>query len=148
MMPQQRLIIIRGSGTTNTISRWLCSLFLGGFLLLAAANVQRAGGAVLWVIALAALFGAMLLYSETLRVEFNGDEISYWHFFKRRRSLRLDQVRSVRGIARSRGRGGAAHYLVVSPMDREVPQMKIRMDFFSPADVRTIRNFFGDKLKR
>jgi hypothetical protein len=26
--------------------------------------------------------------------------------------------------------------------------MKIRMDFFSHADVQTIRNFFGDKLKR
>src|SRR3974390_585211 len=100
-------IVIRCGGTTSTISRWLCSLFVGGFLLLAAANVQRWGGtALVTTIALAALFGAMLLYTETLRIELNGDEISYWHFFKRRRSLRLDQIRSVRGMARSTGRGG------------------------------------------
>jgi hypothetical protein len=142
-------IIIRCGGTTNTISRWLCGLSVGGFLLLAAVNGLRWGGGtpVLVPIALAVLFGAMLLSTETLRVELNGGEISYWHFFKRRRSLRLDQISSVRGMARSMGRGGMAHYLVVSPIDREIPRMKMRMDFFSPADVRTIRNFFGDKLK-
>jgi hypothetical protein len=63
MMP----IVIRGGGTTNTISRWLCSLSVGGFLLLAVANGLRWGGGtpVLLPIALAVLFGAMLLYTET-----------------------------------------------------------------------------------
>jgi hypothetical protein len=42
---------------------------------------------------LAALFGSMLLYRATQRVELNGDEISYQNLLKHRRSLRLDQVR-------------------------------------------------------
>jgi len=46
------------------------------------------------------------------------------------------------------GAGGSGHYLLVSPIDREIPRLKMRMDFFSPADVRTIGNFFGDKLER
>jgi hypothetical protein len=148
MIPERRPIVIRGSGTTHAISRWLCSLFVGGLLLLAAANVQRWDSAAPLLIVLAAFFAAMLLYTETLRVELNGDEISYGHFFNRRRSLRLDQIRSVRGLARSTGRGGSGHYLLVSPIDREIAPLKMRMDFFSPADGRTIRNFFGDKLKR
>jgi|SRR6516162_9276347 hypothetical protein len=97
--------VIRGSGTSHAISRWLCSFFVGGFLLLAAVNVQRWDGAT-DDYAGGALFAAMQLYTETLRVELDGDEISYWHFFKRRRSLRLDQIRSVRSLARSTGREG------------------------------------------
>jgi hypothetical protein len=38
--------------------------------------------------------------------------------------------------------------LIIEPMDAGTPSMKMRMDFFSHADVQTIRNFFGDKLKR
>jgi hypothetical protein len=52
-----------------------------------------------------------------------------------------------RGIMRS-GKGGAFSYLVIEPIDPQTPPMTIRMDFFSHADVQTIRNFFGDKLKR
>ena len=96
---------------------------------------------------MAALFGSMLLFTATQRVELNGDEISCQNLLERRRSLRLDQIRSARGIIRS-GKGGAFSYLVIEPIDPEMPPMKIRMDFFSHADVQTSRNFFGDKLKR
>jgi hypothetical protein len=37
---------------------------------------------------------------------------------------------------------------VIESIDPQTPPMKIRMDFFSHADVQTIRNFFGDRLKR
>jgi len=95
---------------------------------------------------MAALFGSMLLFTATQRVELNGDEISYQNLFKRRRSLRLDQIRSAQGIMGAPPRRERS-YLVIEPIDPEAPPMKIRMDFFSHADVQTIRNFFGDKLK-
>ena len=89
----------------------------------------------------------MLLYIVTLRVELDGDQISFEHFFRRRRSLRLDQIRSVRGTVHATSKGPFT-YLVIEPIDPQTPLMKIRMDFFSHADVQTIRNFFGDKLIR
>jgi hypothetical protein len=152
MMPTLQMLtaqplVIRGSGTTNAVSRWICTLFVAGLLLTAAISVRHSGAMALLAAGMAAFFGSMLLYAATLRVELNGDEISYGHFFKPRRSLRLDQIRSVRGSLRSH-KGGAAHYLVIEPIDPEMPTMKMRMDFFSHADVQTIRNFFGDRLKR
>jgi hypothetical protein len=146
-MPTQSPIVIRGSGTTNAVSTWVCAASIAGFLLIAAVDAYRSGRMAFVAAGLAALFGAMLLYSATLRVELKGDEISYEHFFKRRRSLRLDQIRSARGTVRS-SKGGAHSYLIIEPMDAGTPSMKMRMDFFSHADVQTIRNFFGDKLKR
>ena len=146
-MPSQQPIVIRGSGTTNTVSTWICSASVAGFLLIAALNAERTGGKSLLAAGVAAFFGCMLLYTATLRVELKDGEISYEHFFKRRRSLRLDQIRSVRGTWRS-SKGGVASYLVIEPMDPRTPSMKMRMDFFSHADAQTIRNYFGDKLKR
>jgi hypothetical protein len=146
-MPTHEPIVIRSSGTTNTVSTWFCSVSVAGFLLIAAINAHRSGVTAIPAAGLAAFFGAMLLYTATLRVELKGDEISYQHFFKRRRSLRLDQIRSARGTVRST-KGGPVSHLVIEPMDPGTPSMKMRMDFFSHADVQTIRNFFGDKLKR
>jgi len=146
-MPAQQPIVIRGGGKTSTVTRWFCTASIAGFLLIAAVTAYRSGGMALFPAGMAAFFGAMLLYAATLRVELKGDEISYEHIFKRRRSLRLDQIRSARGTMRST-KGGPISYLVVEPVDPETPSMKMRMDFFSHADVQTIRNFFGDKLKR
>jgi hypothetical protein len=95
-----------------------------------------------------AFFGCMLLYTATLRVELKDDAISYQHFFKRRRSFRLDQIRSARGTIRTSKGGKGASYLVIEPVDPRTPSMKMRTDFFSHADVQTIRNYLGDKLKR
>jgi hypothetical protein len=146
-MPTQQPVVIRGSGTTSTVSTWFCAVLAAGFLLVAAMNAQHSSGMALLGAGMATLFGSMLLYTRTLRVELKGDEISYEHFFKRRRSLRLDEIRSARGILRS-SKGGAASYLVIEPMDPRTPSMTMRMDFFSHADVKTIRNHFGDKLKK
>jgi hypothetical protein len=146
-MPTQQPIIIRGSGTTNAATTWICAAAVAGLLLTAAIGFHRSGAMAPLAAWLAALFGSMLLFTATQRVELNGDEISYQNLLKRRRSLRLDQIRSVRGTIRS-GKGGAFSYLVIEPVDPEMPPMKIRTDFFSHADVQTIRNFFGDKLKR
>jgi hypothetical protein len=140
-------IVIRGRGTSSRIGIWVGAAFITGLLLLAAINVRRTGGATLVAAVVPAVFGGMLLYTATLRVVLSGDEISFEHFFRRRRSLRLDQIRSVRGTVRSR-KGGPFTYLVIEPIDPQTPPMKIRTDFFSHADVQTIRNFFGDKLKR
>jgi len=140
-------IVIRGRGTSSRVITWVCAVFIAGLLLLAAINVRRTGGATLVAALVPAFFGAMLLYIATLRVELNGGEISFEHFFRRRRSLRLDQIRSVRGIMRG-GKARPFSYLVIEPIDPQTPPMKMRMDFFSHADVQTIRNFFGDKLKR
>ena len=97
-MPSQQPIVIRGSGTTNTVSTWICAASVAGFLLIAALNAERSGGRSLLAAGVAAFFGCMLLYIATLRVELKDDAISYQHFFKRRRSLRLDEIRSARGI--------------------------------------------------
>jgi hypothetical protein len=147
-MPSQQPIVIRGSGTTNTVSTWICSASVAGFLLIAALNAERTGGKSLLAAGVAAFFGCMLLYTATLRVELKDGEISYEHFFKRRRSLRLDQIRSAKGIIRASRGGKGASYLVIEPVDPQTPSMKMRMDFFSHADVQTIRNYLGDKLKR
>jgi hypothetical protein len=147
-MSIQQPIVIRGRGTTSTVSTWICAVSTVGFLLIAAMNAYRSGGIAIPAAGLALFFGAMLLYTSTLRVELNGDEISYEHFFRRRRSLRLDQIRSVRGVIRSTGKGGGSYSLIIEPIDIRTPVMKMRMDFFSHADVQTIRNYFGDKLKR
>jgi hypothetical protein len=146
-MPTQQPVVIRGSGTTNAVSRWICAASIAGFLLIAAMTAHRSGGMALFLAGMAACFGAVLLYSASLRVELKGDEISHEHFFKRRRSLRLDQIRSARGTVRST-KGGPVTYLIIEPMDPGTPSMKMRMDFFSHADVQTIRTFLGDKLKR
>ena len=146
-MPTQQPIVIRGSGTTNAVSTWICAVSVAGFLLIAALNAQRSEGMSLLAAGVAAFFGCMLLYTATLRVELKDGAISYAHFFKRKRSLRLDQIRSARGIVRSSGKGGGASYLIIEPMDPQTPSMKMRMDFFAHADVQTIRNYLGDKLK-
>jgi hypothetical protein len=146
-MPAQQRIVIRGKGATKNAVTWIGALSLVGFLLIAIINARRSIGMALLVAGFAAFFGAMLLYVTTLRVELNGDKISYQHFFKRRRSLRLDQIRSVRGTVRST-RGGPHSYLVIEPVDPKAPAMRMRTDFFSHGDVQTIRNFFGEKLKR
>jgi hypothetical protein len=146
-MSTQQPIVIRGSGTTNAVTTWICAASVAGLLLTAAIGFHRSGGMALLAAWLAALFGSMLLYTATQRVELNGDEISYQNLLKRRRSLRLDQISSARGTVRS-GKGGPFSYLVIEPIDPQTPPMKIRMDFFSHADVQIIRNFFGDKLKR
>jgi hypothetical protein len=147
MSPQQP-IVIRGSGTTNTVTTWICAASVAGLLLTAAISFHRSGAIALLAAWMAALFGSMLLFTATQRVELNGDEISYQNLFKRRRSLRLDQIRSAQGHYGRSTKGGSASYLVIEPIDPQTPPMKIRMDFFSHADVQTIRNFFGDKLKR
>src|ERR1700730_2870950 len=146
-MPAQQPIVIRGGGTTRAVSTWMCTAALAGLLLLAAMHAHPAGGLPLLAAALATFSAAMLLYTAALGRELKDDEISYAHFFRRRRSLRLDQIRSVRGTWRS-SKGGVASYLVIEPMDPTTPSMKMRMDFFSHADAQTIRNYFGDKLKR
>jgi hypothetical protein len=146
-MTTQQPIVLRGRGTSSRIGTWAGAAFVVGLLLLAAINVRRTGGATLIAAVVPVLFGGMLLYITTLRVELDGDVISFEHFFKRRRSLRLDQIRSVRGIMRG-GKARPFAYLVIEPIDPQMPPMKIRTDFFSHADVQTIRNFFGDKLKR
>jgi hypothetical protein len=92
-MPTQQPIVIRGSGTTNAATTWICAASVAGLLLTAAISFHRSGGMALLVAWLAALFGSMLLYRATQRVELNGDEISYQNLLKHRRSLRLDQVR-------------------------------------------------------
>jgi hypothetical protein len=143
-MSIQQPIVIRGSGTTNAVTTWICAAAVAGLLLTAAIGFHRLAPLAAW---LAALFGAMLLFTTTQRVELNGDEISYQNLFKRRRSLRLDQIRSAMGIMRG-GKARPFSYLVIEPIDPQTPPMTIRMDFFSHADVQTIRNFFGDKLKR
>ena len=147
-MSAQQPIVLRGRGTSNRVIIWACAALVTGLLLLAAINVRRTGGASLVAALVPAFFGGMLLYIVTLRVELDGDQISFEHFFRRRRSLRLDQIRSVRGTVRATGKGGPFTYLVIEPVDPQTPVMKMRMDFFSHADVQTIRNFFGDKLKR
>ena len=148
-MTIQPSIVIPGTGITNAVSKWLCAASLAGLLLIAVVYAHRSGGTSLLAAGLGVFFGSMLIYAASLRVELTGDEISYQHLFRRRRSLRLDQIRSARGTWRSsRGGKGFASYIVVEPMDAASPFMKIRMDFFSHADVQTIRNFFGDKLKR
>jgi hypothetical protein len=146
-MPTQQPIVIRGSGTTNAVTAWICAASVAGLLLIAAISFHRPGGMALLAAWLAAVFGSILLYRATQRVELNGDEISYQNVLKRRRSLRLAQIRSAKGTIRS-GKGGARSYLVIEPIDPQMPPMKIRMDYFSHTDVQTIRNFFGDKLKR
>ena len=146
-MSTQQPIVIRGSGTTNALTTWICAALVVGFALAAAVSFQRWGAVALLPAWMAVLIGSMLLLTVTQRVELNGDEISYQNLFKRRRTLRLDQIRLVRGTVRSR-KGGAVSHLVIEPIDPQAPPMKIRMDFFSHADVQTIRNFFGDKLKR
>jgi hypothetical protein len=146
-MATQQPIVIRGGGTTSRVGRWFCAAALAGFLLTAAINVRHSAGVALLAAATAAYFGAMLLYIATLRVELDGDEISFEHFFRRRRSLRLDQIASVRGTVHS-GKGGPTSYLVIEPLDPRTPAIKLRTDFFAHADVQTIRNFFGEKLKR
>ena len=98
----------------------------------------RTGGATLIAALVPAFFGGMLLYIVTLRVELDGDQISFEHFF-RRFSLRLDQIRSVRGTVRATSKGPLT-YLVIEPIHRYASQ-KIRMDFFSHAEVQTIRIF-------
>ena len=147
-MTSQQPIVLRGRGTSNRVIIWAWAALVVGLLLLAATNVRRTGGATLVAALVPAVFGGMLLYIVTLRVELDGDQISFEHFFRRRRSLRLDQIRSVRGTVRATSKGGPFTYLVIEPIDPQTPPMKIRMDFFSHADVQTIRNFFGDKLKR
>ncbi len=146
-MSTQQPIVLRGRGSSNRIIIWIGAALVAGLLLLAAINVRRTGGATLIAALVPAFFGGMLLYIVTLRVELDGDQISFEHFFRRRRSLRLDQIRSVRGTVRATSKGPFT-YLVIEPIDPRTPPMKIRMDFFSHADVQTIRNFFGDKLKR
>ena len=146
-MSAQQPIVIRGSGTTNAVTTWICAASVAGFLLAAAVSFHRSGAIALLAAWMAVLIGSMLLMTVTQRVELNGDEISYQSLFRRRRSLRLDQIRLVRGTVRAR-KGGAVSHLVIEPIDRQTPPMKIRTDFFSHADVQTIRNFFGDKLKR
>jgi hypothetical protein len=143
-MSIQQPIVIRRSGTRNAVTTWICAASVAGFLLTAATGFHRLALVAAWF---AALFGFMLLFTATQRVELNGDEISYQNLLKRRRSLRLDQIRSARGTLHSH-KGGPFSYLVIEPIDPQTPPMKIRMDFFSRADVQTIRNFFGDKLKR
>jgi hypothetical protein len=148
-MSAQQPIVIRGRGTTTAVGTWLCALSLAGFLLIAAMNAHRSAGGALLAAAVAAYFGAMLLYISTLRVELNGDEVSYQHISKRRRSLRLDQISSARGVLRTSksGRFGS-HLLLIEPIDPATPVLKIRLDLFAHADVQAIRSFFGDKLKR
>jgi hypothetical protein len=146
-MAGQQPFVIRGSGTTNAATTWICAAAVAGLLLTAAISFHRSGAMALLAAWFAALFAFMLLLTATQRVELNGDEISYQNLFKRRRSLRLDQISSARGTIRS-GKGGPFSYLVIEPIDPQTPPIKIRMDFFSHADVQTIRNFFGDKLKR
>jgi hypothetical protein len=147
-MSTQQPIVIRGSGTTNAVTNWFCAAAVAGFLLTAAISVHRSGAMVLLAAWMAAVFGFMLLFTTTQRVELNGDEISYQSLFKRRRSLRLDQIRSAQGHYGRSTKGGSPYYLVIEPIDPEMAPMKIRMNFFSHADVQTVRNFFGDKLKR
>ena len=146
-MPTQQPIVIRGSGTINAVTVWICAASVVGLLLTAAIGFHRSGAMALLAGWFAALFGSMLLFTATQRVELNGDEISYQNLLKRRRSVRLDQIRSARGIMRG-GKARPFSYLVIEPIDPQTPPMTIRMDFFSHADVQTIRNFFGDKLKR
>jgi hypothetical protein len=147
MRPVRQPTIIRSGGKATAVGRWICAMSVAGFVLLAAVNAQRSGGMSLVAGAPAVFFACFLLYIATVRVELNGDEISYQHFFRRRRGLRLDQIRSARGTVRST-RGGPISYLVIEPIDPNTPAMKIRTDFFSHADVQAIRSFFGDKLKR
>src|ERR1700732_1838416 len=114
-MPSQQPIVIRGSGTTNTVSTWICAASVVGFLLIAALNAERSGGKSLVAAGGGALFRCMLLYTATPRGGLKDGEISYRHFFKRRRSLRLDQIRSARGIIRMSKGGKGASYLVIEP---------------------------------
>jgi hypothetical protein len=86
-MPTQQPIVIRGSGTTNAATTWICAAAVAGLLLTAAISFHRWGGMALLAAWLAALFGCMLLFTATQRVELNGDEISYQNLLKRRRSL-------------------------------------------------------------
>jgi hypothetical protein len=147
-MSTQQPIVIRGSGTTNAVASWICAASVAVLLLTAAISFHRSGAIALLAAWFAALFGSMLLFTATQRVELNGDEISYQNLFKRRRSLRLDQIRSAQGHYGRSTKGGSPYYLIIEPIDPLTPPMKIRMNFFSHADVQTIRNFFGDKLKR
>jgi hypothetical protein len=147
-MSIQQPIVIRGSGTTNAVITWSCAAAVAGLILTAAISFHRSVAIAALAAWMATLIGSMLLFTATQRVELNGDEISYQNLFKRRRSLRLDQIRSAQGHYGRSTKGGSAYYLVIEPIDPQTPSMKIRMDFFSHADVKTIRDFFGEKLKR
>jgi hypothetical protein len=90
----------------------------------------------------------MFIKTVTARVVLSGDKILYGGLFQRTRALRLDQVGAARGVARTGYRGIYAHYLVIEPLDRQTPPMRIRTDFFCHADVQKMRNFLSDKLCR
>jgi hypothetical protein len=146
--PGSAAIVIRGSGVTHAASRWLCG---GGFILLilvlAKAGWRDDAGA-LAAIGLMSCLALAFIYTETLRVELNGDEIAYRHAFRERWSLRRDEIKSARGVTSHNSHRFYKHYLLIEPVDPKIPTIKIRTDFFSHADVNTIRNFLGGKLKR
>jgi hypothetical protein len=146
--PGSASIVIRGSGVTHAASRWLCG---GGFILLILVLAKagwRDNTGVLAAIGLMSCLALAFIYTETLRVELDGDMIVYRHAFRERWSLRLDEIKSARGVTSHNSHRFYKHYLLIEPVDPKIPTVKIRTDFFSHADVTTIRNFLGGKLKR
>jgi hypothetical protein len=141
-------IVIRGS-VTHAVHPWYVAGFAVLLLLLLIAMVSdRDGKALIPSGGLLLFFGLGFLYTRTLRVELNGDEIAHGHAFKQCQSLRLEQIKSAKGIVESAGRRFSTPCLVIEPIDPQIPMMKIRTGFFSHADVQKIRNFLGAKLKR
>jgi hypothetical protein len=141
-------IVIRGS-VTHAVHPWYVAGFAVLLLLLLIVMVSdRDGKTLIPGSGLLLFFGLGFLYAETVRVELNGDEIAYGHAFKQRQSLRLEQIKSAKGVVKSAGTRFPTPYLVIEPIDPQIPMMKIRTGFFSHADVQKIRNFLGAKLKR
>jgi len=141
-------VIIRGSGSGYVVVKWTTAIVTALFLLDAAkgAHHRDTGMVATWLVG-AALFAVMFIKTVTVRVVLSGDEILYGGLFRRTRALRLDQVGAARGVARPAHRG-MAHYLVIEPLDRQTPPMRIRTDLFSHVDVQKMRGFLGDKLRR
>lgn len=139
-------IVIRCSGAAYLATVWISAIVIVVFVFDTAKGAyQRDIEMVAIWLAGAAVFAVMLVRTATLRVVLDGDQIQYGNFFQPMRGLTLAEIRNARGVARHAYRG-FSHYLVIEPMNREAAAMRIRTDFFSHADVQTIRNFLGDKL--
>jgi hypothetical protein len=65
-MPTQQPIVIRGSRTINAVTTWIFAASVAGLLLTAAIGFHNLALLAAWF---AALFGSMLLFTATQRVE-------------------------------------------------------------------------------
>ncbi len=141
-------VIIRPKGTTYKATAGICAGAIALFLLDAVKGIYQHNTSMVAIwLGGAAFLAGILVWTATMRVTLGGDRIRSGNFLQGVRSLGLDEIASARGRAYPGYRGAYTHYIEIEPLDPRTPAMRIRTDFFSHADVQTIRDFLGEKLK-